>query len=155
MGEPSVIAGAPCNLCVSTGGELVWQNALCRVVAVADPDYPGFCRVILNRHAAEMSDLGEDERHDLMRVVFAVETALRGLVGPDKMNLASLGNLTAHVHWHIIPRWQDDRCFPNPIWGEARRRESAPRPVFNSARLTLRLAALLGQPAAPGDGRRS
>ena len=105
-----------CELCTSTGGDLLWRNALCRVVYVNDPDYPGFCRVILNRHAAEMTDLTTDEQQELMRIVFVVETVVREVVKPDKINLASLGNMVPHVHWHVIPRWREDRCFPNPIW---------------------------------------
>lgn len=110
-----------CELCVSNGGKLLWRNAFCRIVSVDDPDYPGFCRVILNRHVAEMTDLADDEQQELMRVVLTVEAAVREVVKPDKINLASLGNMVPHVHWHIIPRWREDRCFPNPIWATALR----------------------------------
>jgi diadenosine tetraphosphate (Ap4A) HIT family hydrolase len=58
-----------------------------------------------------------------MRVVFAVEAALRGLMRPDKINLASLGNLVPHLHWHVIPRFGDDPHFPAPIWAAPRRGE--------------------------------
>jgi diadenosine tetraphosphate (Ap4A) HIT family hydrolase len=120
-------APAPCELCESTGGTLLWQNGLCRVVAVADADYPGYCRVILGRHAREMTDLTEEERQGLLAVVFAVEAAVREAMRPDKMNLASLGNMTPHVHWHVIPRFRDDRHFPGPVWSEAKREASVPR----------------------------
>lgn len=110
-----------CELCDGLGGELLWRDEVCRVVLVADADYPGFCRVILNRHVAEMTDLAAAERARLMRVVFAVEAAVRELLNPDKVNLASLGNVVPHLHWHVIPRFRDDRHFPNPIWGEPRR----------------------------------
>jgi len=63
-----------------------------------------------------------------MRVVFAAEQALRQLMQPTKINLASLGNQVAHLHWHIIPRFADDKHFPGSIWGEARR-AGVPRPV--------------------------
>ena len=53
-----------------------------------------------------------------MAVVFAVEAYVRLSLEPDKMNLASLGNLTPHLHWHVIPRWRDDRHFPDPVWSE-------------------------------------
>ena len=115
-----------CELCEKTGGELVWESETCRVVLVEDADYPGFCRVILNRHVAEMSDLPENERMALMKVVFAVEEAVRSALVPDKVNLASLGNVTPHLHWHVIPRFESDRHFPNPIWGHAMRSESVP-----------------------------
>ena len=43
---------------------------------------------------------------------------------PAKINLATLGNMVAHVHWHVIPRFADDPHFPQPVWG-ARQREGA------------------------------
>jgi diadenosine tetraphosphate (Ap4A) HIT family hydrolase len=100
---------------------VLWQNDLCRVVRVDEPEYPGFVRVILGRHAREMGDLSREEREALMDVVFAVEAAVRETMQPDKMNLASLGNMTPHVHWHIVPRFRDDRHFPNPIWAAPQR----------------------------------
>ncbi len=138
-------APASCELCASSGGELLWENALCRVVSIADPDYPGFCRVILNRHEREMSDLAEDDQHAMMRVVFAVEATLRRLLNPDKINLASLGNMTPHVHWHVIPRWREDRCFPNPIWGLPQRTEVSLPATIDVPRLQTALTAVLGE----------
>ena len=120
-------APAPaCEFCNSPGGPVVWQNDLCRVVRVDEPDYPGFVRVILNRHAREMSDLGQAERESLMRVVFEVEAAVRECLGADKMNVASLGNMTPHVHWHVIPRFRDDRHFPTPVWAAPQRESKVP-----------------------------
>lgn len=130
-----------CELCDTPGGELLWQDELCRVVLVADAHYAGFCRVILNRHVKEMTDLAESERARLMAVVFAVEACVRETLQPDKINLASLGNMTPHVHWHVIPRFADDRHFPNPIWGEARR-EGVARTV-DTAQLRRALATRL------------
>lgn len=132
-----------CELCTTPGGELVWENTLCRVVSVDDPDYPGFCRVILKRHQREMSDLPENEQHELMRIVFAVEASVRRVLDPDKINLASLGNLTPHVHWHVIPRWREDRCFPNPIWGPAQRQNASLPTGIDLARLRMDLASVL------------
>ena len=56
-----------------------------------------------------------------MGIVFAVETVVRELATPDKINLASLGNAVPHLHWHVIPRWCNDRHFPKPIWADAER----------------------------------
>ena len=98
-----------CEFCGSPGGPVLWQNDLCRVVRVDEPDYPGFCRVILTRHAREMTDLEPGERDALMAVVYAVESVVRETMRADKMNLASLGNMTPHLHWHLIPRYRDDQ----------------------------------------------
>ena len=91
------------------------QSAL-PVVLVADTDYPGFCRVIWNDHIKEMTDLPLQMRAELMNIVFAVESAVREVMKPEKINLASLGNMTPHLHWHVIPRYIDDKHFPSPIW---------------------------------------
>lgn len=112
---------AGCELCREPGGRVIWSDGQCRVVRVEEAGYPGYCRVVWNEHRREMTDLSPAERRHLMMVVFAVEAALRAGVRPDKINLASLGNQTPHLHWHVIPRWRDDRHFPNPIWGEAQR----------------------------------
>lgn len=111
-----------CELCERDAGELLWRDERCRVVYVGEPGYPGFCRVIWSAHIKEMTDLSEADRAHFMRIVFAVEAVLRELLRPEKINLASLGNLTPHLHWHVIPRFRDDPHFPNPIWG-ARLRE--------------------------------
>ena len=54
-----------CELCSNVGGELIASNDLLRVVRVHDEKYPAFCRVILNRHVTEMTDLSSDERYQL------------------------------------------------------------------------------------------
>jgi diadenosine tetraphosphate (Ap4A) HIT family hydrolase len=130
-----------CELCDGVGGELIWQDAKCRVVRVDDPEYPAFCRVIWGEHAKEMTDLTSEDRVHLMQKVFAVESALRELLHPDKVNLASLGNMTPHLHWHVIPRFRDDRNFPQPIWGQVAARPHAVRTVrFDELTRMVRLA---------------
>jgi diadenosine tetraphosphate (Ap4A) HIT family hydrolase len=112
---------AGCEFCDTPGGAVLWQDGLCRVVRVDEPDYPGFLRVILQGHATELSDLPEADHAALMGIVRKVELAVREAMRPDKMNVASLGNMTPHVHWHVIPRFRDDRHFSTPIWGPPQR----------------------------------
>lgn len=104
----------------------MWRDQRCRVVAVDDPALPGFLRVVLNAHAIEMTDIADTDQAHLMRVVLATESLSRRHLSPDKMNLASLGNVVPHVHWHVIPRWRDDRWFPDPIWAQPRREARVP-----------------------------
>jgi diadenosine tetraphosphate (Ap4A) HIT family hydrolase len=135
----------PCELCAGPGGEVLWRSDLCRVVRVDEPDYPGFCRVILTRHAREMTDVPPGERDAFMAVVYAVEEAVRAAMGPDKVNLASLGNLTPHLHWHVVPRFRDDRHFPLPIWDAPQRSGWVPpERVERAAGIAAQLLARLG-----------
>jgi hypothetical protein len=133
-----------CTLCKDQlkpeEGEIIWRGDDCRVVLVNDPDLPGFCRVIWNRHVAEMTDLTYGERDHLMALVFAVEEAIRHVMHPDKVNVAALGNMVPHIHWHVIPRFTDDVFFPGSAWSkrtqetqmavlEARRKKAQDLPV--------------------------
>jgi diadenosine tetraphosphate (Ap4A) HIT family hydrolase len=136
---------ASCTLCTKPGGAVLWRDDFLRVVLVDEADYPGFCRVIMNAHVTEMSDLAPTERARLMAVVFEAEVLLREALRPDKINLASLGNLTPHLHWHVIPRWRDDPHFPGSIWGERLREPPARASADLEATLCDRLAARLGR----------
>lgn len=133
-----------CDLCETTGGALLWQDESLRVVYVDEPGYAGYCRVIWRAHVQEMTDLNEAERAHCMRIVFAVESVLRVQLAPDKINLASLGNYTPHVHWHVIPRFRDDPHFPDAIWATRRRNPSQ----AITQDLPLRIAAALAEKLA-------
>lgn len=138
-----------CELCTAPANAAVWEDGLCRVSLVGGEEgaaFPGFCRVIWRRHVGEMTDLPASEQRHFMNVVFAVETALRTLLQPDKINLASFGNLVPHLHWHVIPRWRDDSHFPAPIWAAARRTAPARQPPGAQA-LHAAIAAALSEEA--------
>jgi diadenosine tetraphosphate (Ap4A) HIT family hydrolase len=139
-----------CALCLAPGDALadaiLWQDEACRVVLVGGDegrDFPGFCRVVWRSHVAEMSELSAAERRHLMNLVFAAEIAVREVMRPDKVNLASLGNVVPHLHWHVIPRWRGDSRFPAPIWGPAVRTGDLP-----AAPTTERLRTAFGRALA-------
>ncbi len=132
-----------CELCVSPGGEVLWDDDFARVVLVGDSDHPGFCRVILNEHAKEMTDLAESDRTRLMSIVYAVEGLLRELLHPEKINLVSFGNVVPHLHWHVIPRFADDPHFPGSVWSTRQRDGARPLPAGFNRLLRQRLGELL------------
>jgi diadenosine tetraphosphate (Ap4A) HIT family hydrolase len=139
-----------CVLCAGDGGEVLYRDELLRVVLVDEADYPGLVRVIANAHAREVTDLAAADRQRLLAAVFAVESAQREALAPHKINLASLGNVTPHLHWHVIPRFADDAHFPEPVWG-ARQREPGPaRLAERRARLAALRAAIAARLAAAG-----
>lgn len=104
-----------CDLKVPT----VYRNDKLSLIIVDDAAYPGFCRVIWNDHVKEMSDLSQEDRLTINEAVYQVELALVSVMKPLKVNLASLGNMVPHLHWHLIPRYEDDAQFPSPVWAPA------------------------------------
>ncbi len=110
-----------CSLCSDQHYPIIWSNDYLRILLVNDQNYPGYCRVDLINHIKEMSDLDEKIRYKLMVKIFQIEKAIKQYLNPDKINLASLGNITPHIHWHIIPRYFEDNHFPDSIWSEKKR----------------------------------
>jgi diadenosine tetraphosphate (Ap4A) HIT family hydrolase len=113
-----------CELCQLAAPTVV-ANDKFAVIIVDDANYPGFCRVIWRKHVREMSDLSRADRLLLNEAVYEVEEAIREVMAPSKINVASLGNVVPHLHWHLIPRYTDDAHFPAPVWAAAVRETDA------------------------------
>ena len=134
-------AAAPCPLCDGDGGALIWRGDKLRVIRADEAGFAAFYRVVWNAHVAEFSDLNAAERAHCMDVVVQVEQALRQHLQPTKINLATLGNMVAHLHWHVIARFDWDSHFPAPVWAPAQRERAADQ----EAAVRERLPALEAQ----------
>jgi diadenosine tetraphosphate (Ap4A) HIT family hydrolase len=110
-----------CPLCEADGGLLVFRNHDLRIILADEAGFPAFYRVVWNRHVAEFSDLSATERQICMHAVARVEQVLRSELQPDKINLAALGNMVPHLHWHVIARFAWDSHFPTPVWSAPQR----------------------------------
>ena len=108
-----------CALCTTDGGVVVFRHDKWRVVWAQEAGFPGFYRVIWNAHVSEWSDLAPADQLSCMSAVTVVERVLREELVPDKINLATLGNVVPHLHWHVIARYQWDSHFPAPVWATA------------------------------------
>jgi diadenosine tetraphosphate (Ap4A) HIT family hydrolase len=110
-----------CELCNADGGLLLWRDPDWRLVRVEDAAFPGFYRLISNHHVAEFSELSVDARQRCMELLAWVDAWVILHLQPTKMNLASLGNVVPHLHWHVVARFDWDSHFPSPIWAAAQR----------------------------------
>lgn len=118
---------AGCPLCETPGGRLVFEGAKLRVVHAQEEGFPAFYRVVWQDHAAEFSDLDAADRVLCMEAVVRVEQCLRDALAPTKLNIAALGNMVAHLHWHVIARFDWDSHFPGSVWAAVQRTAPAER----------------------------
>ena len=124
MPPPHAVDG--CELCSRAGGTLLWRCDDWRVVRVDDPAFPAFYRVVSHHHVTEFSDLLAPERQRCMDLVCTVERVLIERLQPTKVNLAALGNMVPHLHWHVVARFAWDSHFPAPIWAPPQRDVTPP-----------------------------
>ena len=130
-----------CPLCAEDGGAPVWRGERLRVIRAQEAGFPAFYRVVWNAHVAEFSDLAAADRVHCMEAVALVEQALRQHLSPTKVNIAALGNMVPHLHWHVIARFDWDSHFPAPVWATAQR----PSPAVQEAAVRALLPALEAQ----------
>ena len=116
-----------CALCEGTGGVVVFEGTKFRVVRALEAGFPAFYRVVWSEHVKEFSDLAPADRSLCMDAVMQVEETLRAHLSPAKVNLAALGNMVPHLHWHIVARFEWDSHFPAPVWAAALREAPAAR----------------------------
>ncbi len=79
--------------------------------------YRGHCVLLFDaRHVTRIDELDTAEWARLASDIRATELALIKAFQPDHVNIASLGQVVPHLHWHIIPRYVGDPRWGGPIW---------------------------------------
>lgn len=95
----------------------VMDLPLCKVRLVDDSRWPWVLLIPRRAGVRELFDLSRADRAALVEEAAAVARALTA-VGPcDKTNVATLGNMVAQMHVHVIARQIGDPAWPGPIWG--------------------------------------
>ncbi len=61
-------------------------------------------------------DMHIDENREYLSAGRMLKKSLEELFQPDMFNYATLGNVTRHLHTHIIPRYKDVRIFGGIIF---------------------------------------
>ena len=121
---------------------------LCRVLLMDDAQFPWLVLVPRREGLAELDDLPERDRTQLMREVTRAVKVLRGVVECDKLNVGALGNIVRQLHVHVVARREGDAAWPGPVWGHGPAHRYLPK-----ARDKL-LADLRRESEAEASGRR-
>ncbi len=110
-----------CSLCKVPTLPILWSGHNFRIVLVTDQNIKGYLRLELLEHVSEIHQLSESIRQQMNLLLHIIEISLVNIFHPDKINIASLGNMTPHVHWHIVSRYKQDNFFPDSIWSNPAR----------------------------------
>lgn len=84
----------------------------------------GWCVCVLKEHVEHMDELPLDAQREVFGEVARVARAVRAVFpvsgvggGPPRINYECLGNVAAHIHWHVIPRHAGDPTPRATVWG--------------------------------------
>ena len=96
---------------------------LCHVLLMRDANYP-WCILVPDREdITEIHHLSETEQLQLTRESVRLSQVLESIFSPDKLNIASLGNVVPQCHVHHVVRYHTDVAWPAPVWGRVPARE--------------------------------
>jgi diadenosine tetraphosphate (Ap4A) HIT family hydrolase len=73
--------------------------------------------LVPRRIEIELYRLNAGDRGLLMDEIVLASKLLEMLYKPDKINVATLGNVVPQMHVHIVGRYKDDPAWPKPVWG--------------------------------------
>jgi diadenosine tetraphosphate (Ap4A) HIT family hydrolase len=96
--------------------EIVWQFPQSVAFLGTWQFYHGYCVLVSRQHATELSALNDDERRGYLDEMCLLAKAMEAGFRPHKLNYELLGNQVPHLHWHLFPRYRDDRDRLKPVW---------------------------------------
>lgn len=91
-------------------------------IEVHESEIP-WLKIFVRRTVREFSDCTSEEKISVWNTLDLIEQEMLAYYHPDKINIASFGNMLPQVHWHIMARFTADSYFPEPMWG-AKQREA-------------------------------
>ncbi|PMR72116.1 HIT domain-containing protein [Billgrantia endophytica] len=95
----------------------VTELPLCQLRLMDDTRFPWLILIPRRGGVSEVFDLDEADQQQLWREAATVGKMLKTLSGGDKLNVASLGNVVAQLHVHVVVRHRGDAAWPAPVWG--------------------------------------
>ena len=105
---------------------MIYQDEYIRV-EIESFEIP-WVKIFARKKCKEMSDCDERTKKRIYEAIEITEKVMLSYFEPDKINIASFGNMVPQVHWHVQARFENDSYFPNPVWGEKMRQGSVDLP---------------------------
>ncbi|MCW9047940.1 MAG: HIT domain-containing protein [Gammaproteobacteria bacterium] len=110
----------------------------------------GDCTLLLNKNALlpwfilvphttenELYKLESHQQSNVQNSINKLAQFVESHFITDKLNIATIGNIVPQLHIHVIGRFKNDFCWPQPVWGQS---EFTP---YNDNKLDLIKQALL------------
>ncbi len=73
--------------------------------------------IVPKTNEIEFSNLPESLQHQLLSQINAVSKLILNEYHADKMNIATIGNIVAQLHIHVVGRFKTDPAWPGVVWG--------------------------------------
>jgi len=103
---------------LSNDSYVIADLPLSRLLLCNDSAFPWFILVPRVENIQDIYQLDWQQQQQLLNESSLLSELLMQEFKGDKMNVAALGNVVPQLHLHHIVRYQNDACWPKPIWGQ-------------------------------------
>jgi diadenosine tetraphosphate (Ap4A) HIT family hydrolase len=90
---------------------------LCQIRLMDNSNYPWLILVPMKNNIIEITDFEQTDYDLFNQEIRKVAKILQNEFKPDKLNIATIGNVVPQMHVHIIARFKNDILFPKTVWG--------------------------------------
>ena len=90
---------------------------LCQIRLIDNSNYPWLILVPMKNNIIEITDFEQTDYDLFNSEIRKVAKILQNEFKPDKLNIATIGNVVPQMHVHIIARFKNDTLFPKTVWG--------------------------------------
>ncbi len=101
-----------CGYCM--GGEVlakfgipICDLSVSSLILFKEQSHPGRVIVAYKDHVSELVDLNDEQRDLFFADVARAAKALHAAFHPDKINYGAYGDGGCHLHFHLVPKYQD------------------------------------------------
>jgi diadenosine tetraphosphate (Ap4A) HIT family hydrolase len=89
---------------------------LSKVLLKNNAHYPWLILVPRRNHVTEITQLSKEDSYQLMDETQQLSRMMEEIFEPDKINIATLGNMVAQLHVHVVARFKTDPLWPQGVW---------------------------------------
>lgn len=119
-----------CIFCKITTGEIpsatIYEDQYFRVIMDISPAAKGHAIILPKKHSANLLEVDDDTASKALIIARKVAKAMKEELGCDGINLLqnngeAAGQSVFHLHFHLIPRYNDDQL--NLTWAQGKYKE--------------------------------
>lgn len=103
---------------LSFASSIICELGLSRLMLSGNALFPWLILVPRKNNLREIIDLSEEDRAVLMCEISLVSRVMQDIFKPDKLNVATLGNIVPQLHVHVIARYEEDSAWPDAVFGK-------------------------------------
>lgn len=105
--DPNLLANS-INICDMKISKLLLMN---------NKNFPWLILVPMLENKKELIDLDISDQIKLLEEINIISGLMQEIFAPEKINIASLGNITPQLHVHITARFKNDIAWPRAVYG--------------------------------------